>query len=49
MTYTKNLDMMKVDEAVGVDMVNEPPHYTRKNAMECIDEMEFLFGVDAVI
>ena len=49
MTYTKNLDMMKVDETVGVDMVNQPPHYTRKNAMECIDEMEFLFGIDAVI
>ena len=49
MTYTENSDMMKVNEAVGVDMVNKPPHYARKNAMECIDEMEFLFGIDAVI
>lgn len=49
MTYNKNLDMTKVDEKAEVDMVNYPPHYTRKNAMECIDEMEFLFGTEAVI
>lgn len=35
-------------EAVGADMVNEPPHY-RQHAMECIDEMVEVFGVDAVI
>ena len=49
MTYTKKSDMITVDEKAEVDMVNQPPHYTRKNAMECIDEMEFLFGIDAVI
>ena len=49
MTYTKKSDMITVDEKAEVDMVNQPPHYTRKNAMECIDEMEFLFGTEAVI
>lgn len=32
----------------GSDMVNEPPHYMQ-HAMECIDEMVEVFGVDAVI
>ena len=49
MTYNKNLDMTKVDEMAGVDMVNYPPHYTRKNAMECIDEMLLLFGKEEVM
>ena len=26
------------------DMVNHPPHYCRENGMECIDEMELIFG-----
>ena len=29
-----------------VDMVNHPPHYT--NGMECIDELELVFGTGAV-
>lgn len=32
----------------AADMVNEPPHYMQ-HAMECIDEMVEVFGVDAVI
>lgn len=31
-----------------VDMVNHPPHYTRDGAMETIDEMELIFGTEAV-
>lgn len=30
-----------------VDIVNHPNHYTR-GGMECIDEMELVFGKDAV-
>lgn len=30
------------------DMVNQPPHYTRDNAMECIDEMILIFGKQTV-
>lgn len=30
------------------DMVNHPPHYERKNAMECIDEMMAIYGPKAV-
>jgi hypothetical protein len=29
------------------DMVNHPPHYNREGAMETIDEMEAIFGVEA--
>ena len=29
-----------------VDMVNEPPHY--KTGIECIEELELVFGVEAV-
>ena len=28
--------------------VNHPSHYNRENAMECIDEMELIFGKEAV-
>ncbi len=28
--------------------VNHPTHYNRENAMECIDEMELIFGKEAV-
>ena len=38
-------------EAVGdheeVNMVNHPSHYNREGAMETIDEMELLFGIEA--
>lgn len=29
------------------DPVSKPRHYNRENAMECIDEMELVFGADA--
>lgn len=32
----------------SVDMVNHPPHYNRENAMQCIEEMELVFGKEAV-
>lgn len=28
------------------EMVNHPEHYTREGAMECIDEMLLLFGLE---
>lgn len=30
------------------DIINRPKHYTREGAMECIDEMLEIFGVEAV-
>lgn len=30
------------------EKVNHPSHYNRENAMECIDEMELIFGIEAV-
>lgn len=30
------------------DMVNSPVHYNREDAMECINEMVAVFGVEAV-
>lgn len=30
------------------DMVNMPPHYTQ-GGIECIDEMEMVFGIEAVM
>ena len=29
------------------DLVSKPRHYNRENAMECIDEMELVFGPEA--
>ena len=29
-----------------IDMVNKPPHYNRDGAMECIEEMEMVFGAE---
>lgn len=31
----------------NIDIVNNPPHYT--HGMECIDEMEKIFGVEATM
>lgn len=42
------VDFLKSGGSSGQDMVNEPPHYMQ-HAMECIDEMVEVFGVDAVI
>ena len=41
-------DVKQTEKTKEVDMVNRPPHYTREDAMECIDEMELIFGVEAV-
>ena len=37
-----------VKKLTDVDMVNRPPHYNRDGAMECIEEMELIFGKEAV-
>lgn len=42
------VDFLKQEDATEYDMVNEPPHY-KQHAMQCIDEMVEVFGVDAVI
>lgn len=31
------------------DVVNKPQHYNREGAMESIDEMELIYGTDAVM
>lgn len=41
------VDFIKQEGASESDMVNEPPHYMQ-HAMECIDEMVQVFGVEAV-
>lgn len=41
--------MNEQDTKKSVDMVNHPPHYERDGAMECIDEMVLVFGVDATM
>ena len=41
----ENFENLKKVEA---DMVNRPPHYNRDGAMECIEEMELIFGREAV-
>ena len=30
------------------DIINKPKHYNREGAMECIDEMQLIFGTEAV-
>lgn len=42
------VDFLKSGGSDEQDMVNQPPHYMQ-HAMECIDEMVEVFGVDAVI
>ena len=34
-----------VDGNNTVDMVNNPPHYNRDGAIECIEEMKLVFGL----
>ena len=41
------VDFVKQEGAPESDMVNEPPHY-KQHAMECIDEMVEVFGVETV-
>lgn len=35
-----------VEDCVKPDMVNHPPHYERDGGMECIEEMEMIFGIE---
>lgn len=37
------------NENKSVDYVNNPPHYEREGAMECIDEMIMFFGIAEVM
>lgn len=41
-------DFENIKKSADVDMVNHPPHYNRENAMQCIEEMELVFGKEAV-
>lgn len=36
-----------MSEEMIFDMVSKPKHYNRENAIECIDEMELVFGPEA--
>lgn len=36
-------------QTIKVDMVNHPTHYNREGAMETIDEMELIFGTEALM
>lgn len=38
----------KEDTTATDEVVNHPSHYNREGAMECIDEMILVFGVEAV-
>jgi len=41
-------DFENIKKLAGVDNVNHPQHYCREDAMECIEEMELVFGIEAV-
>lgn len=43
----ENLDV--VDEYKAEEKVNHPNHYNRLGAMECLDEMEWVFGTSSVM
>ena len=47
LSHGKNIPQYYVPQQKP-DMVNHPPHYERKNAMECIDEMMAVYGPKAV-
>ena len=40
--------IMERNKVNAVDMIERPPHYNREGAMESIDEMELIFGKEAV-
>ena len=40
--------MAKNNNNTKEDVVNKPKHYNREGALQCIDEMILLFGVDVV-
>ena len=41
-------DVPTPDPNANIDIVNHPPHYCREGSMECIEEMELIFGKEAV-
>ena len=45
--YSRRLFLWEPQESN--DSVNHPSHYQNESGRECIDEMEFLFGTEAVI
>lgn len=42
------MKMLEIKEQHEHDNVNHPKHYEREGAMECIDEMILIFGVEEV-
>ena len=36
-----------MSEKIVFDMISKPKYYNRENAIECIDEMELVFGPEA--
>ena len=40
--------IMESKQVNVADMIERPPHYNREGAMESIDEMELIFGKEAV-
>ena len=48
--YLENIKKETTQEISEIfETVNHPKHYNRDGAMECIDEMILLYGIDAVI
>lgn len=41
-----NIDL---DQTEKLSMVDHPIHYNRKDAIECIDEMELIYGPEALM
>ena len=42
-------DKYNINPDVKPDMVNHPHHYCREGAIECIDEMEMIYGPEALM
>lgn len=42
----KMIEIKEQTSEVKQDMVNHPPHYERDGGMQCIDEMEMIFGIE---
>jgi len=37
------------EEDCNTETINHPQHYNREGAMECLDEMILIYGIDAVM
>lgn len=44
-SYKEEMGFKVMEE--NKEMVNHPSHYNRENAMECIEEMKMIFGLEA--